>query len=71
MSRSAATATSTSIRSPRTSISPNAVGRRRATRRGAASSGCMEEKHTAELTSDFEDYEIGEERARKARQRPR
>jgi hypothetical protein len=31
----------------------------------------MEEKHTAELTSDFEDYEIGEERARKARQRPR
>ena len=31
----------------------------------------MEEKHTAELTSDFEDYEIGDERARKARQRPR
>jgi hypothetical protein len=32
----------------------------------------MEEKHTAELTSDFEDYEIGDERAaaRKARQRP-
>jgi hypothetical protein len=32
----------------------------------------MEEKHTAELTSDFEDYEIGDERAsaRKGRQRP-
>ncbi len=33
----------------------------------------LEEKHTAELTSDFEDYEIGEDGAapRKARRKPR
>jgi hypothetical protein len=32
----------------------------------------LEEKHTAELTSDFEDYEIGVEgEPRKARRKPR
>ena len=31
-------------------------------RRGGGSSGCVEEKRTAELTSDFEDYDIGDER---------
>jgi hypothetical protein len=33
----------------------------------------LEDKHTAELTSDFEDYEIGEDGAapRKARRKPR
>jgi len=34
----------------------------------------LEEKHTAELTSDFEDYEIGDEGeppGRKARRKPR
>ncbi|HEV3286554.1 MAG TPA: hypothetical protein VG011_07370 [Steroidobacteraceae bacterium] len=33
----------------------------------------LEEKHTAELTSDFEDYEIGENGAapRKSRRKPR
>jgi hypothetical protein len=31
----------------------------------------LEEKHTAELTSDFEDYEIGADAPRKPRRKPR
>ena len=61
-SPSSRTATSISIRSSRTWTLPSAAARRAAAiRPGAASSGCKEDKHTAELTSDFEDYEIGDE----------
>jgi hypothetical protein len=31
----------------------------------------LEEKHTAELTSDFEDYEIGDDSDSRSRRKPR